>query len=216
MEAAQGHPDEYILPRRLDKPRARQSPQADPYSNLTIDAYLAINSMAGSDSAPAGLDQTVMLRRHAQAFTLVEVLIVVLILSILAAIAVPRMAKSSQDANEAVLHNNLQIMRAQVEIYTIQHDGLPPGKVNAGGRLGGRWSGTLFVNQLLSKTDILGQPTSDGEYGPYLQRIPANPYANSAMQVLVRQGSPNDNGYGWTFDPNTGDLRCNDAAHAEW
>ena len=60
-------------------------------------------------------------------FTLVEILIVVVILGILAAIVIPQFTGASTEAKESSLMSNLQAMRSQVELYKIQHNDDLPG-----------------------------------------------------------------------------------------
>ncbi|GAH74356.1 unnamed protein product, partial [marine sediment metagenome] len=62
-----------------------------------------------------------------KAFTLVEILIVVAILGILAAIVIPQFQAHSQEAKEAAAKDNLRILRNAIELYAVQHGGVPPG-----------------------------------------------------------------------------------------
>ena len=59
-------------------------------------------------------------------FTLVEILIVVVILGILAAIVVPQFASASQDAIKSALQSQMQTVTAQVELYRVQNAGTLP------------------------------------------------------------------------------------------
>jgi len=52
-----------------------------------------------------------MRARVASAFTLVEILIVVIILGILAAIVIPQFTSATQDAKSAATYNELQKLR---------------------------------------------------------------------------------------------------------
>src|SRR6188768_4534591 len=66
-------------------------------------------------------------------FTLVEILIVVIILGILAAIVIPQFTNASQDARKNSLTSQLQTIRSQVELYKLQHlDQLPPALATGG------------------------------------------------------------------------------------
>ena len=59
-------------------------------------------------------------------FTLVEILIVVIILGILAAIVIPQFTNASQDARKSNVVSQLQTLRAQIELYKLQHkDAIP-------------------------------------------------------------------------------------------
>ena len=59
-------------------------------------------------------------------FTLVEILIVVVILGILAAIVIPQFTDASTEAKISSMRSDLQMMRSQIELYKVQHnDDLP-------------------------------------------------------------------------------------------
>lgn len=61
-----------------------------------------------------------------RAFTLIEILIVVVILGILAAIIIPQFAESADSAKESAAKSMLQTVRAQVELYRFKEDGSCP------------------------------------------------------------------------------------------
>src|SRR5256885_10143298 len=60
-------------------------------------------------------------RKSNKGFTLVEILIVVIILGILAAIVIPQFTNASQDARKSSLVSQLQTIRSQIELYKLQH-----------------------------------------------------------------------------------------------
>ena len=65
--------------------------------------------------------------RHARnAFTLIELLIVVVILGILAAIVVPQFSNASDSAIKSALKSQLQTISSQLELYRVQHQGSYP------------------------------------------------------------------------------------------
>ncbi len=55
--------------------------------------------------------------RRARAFTLVEILIVVVILGILAAIVTPRYVDAGDNAQESAVRSSLRTLRAQIAYY---------------------------------------------------------------------------------------------------
>jgi prepilin-type N-terminal cleavage/methylation domain-containing protein len=60
-----------------------------------------------------------------QAFTLIEILIVVVILGILAAIVIPQFTDASQEAASSNLRSQLQTIRSQIELYNVQNPATP-------------------------------------------------------------------------------------------
>jgi len=120
---------------------------------------------------------TVVRRTHKGGFTLVEILIVVIILGILAAIVIPQFTSASQDARKNSLTSQLQTLRSQIELYKLQHlDQLPTTLVGASPS----WI------QFTEKTNDQGT-TGTGTafpFGPYLQADPKNPL-NGGSAVLT-------------------------------
>src|SRR5881394_2396203 len=96
-------------------------------------------------------------------FTLVEILIVVIILGILAAIVIPQFTNASQDARESALLSQLQTLRSQIELYKLQHKDKLPNLVT-------NW------DPMITKTDIDGVlSVNPNDFGPYMQSAPTNP-----------------------------------------
>ncbi len=61
-------------------------------------------------------------------FTLIEMLIVVIVLGILAAIIIPQIAVSTDDAKLNTLETNLNTSRNALELYYFEHDSAYPEK----------------------------------------------------------------------------------------
>ncbi len=119
-----------------------------------------------------------------KAFTLVELLIVVIILGILAAVVIPQFSDASGDAQMSSLTTNLATIRGQIELYKLQHNGNYPTAAN-------------FVDQMTKKTNADGTTTGTPTLGPYLQSIPKNPYTNG-----------NAIGTDWTYNETTGEFKA--------
>jgi len=122
-------------------------------------------------------------------FTLVEILIVVVILGILAAIVIPQFTGASTEAKEAQLLSNLQSMRAQIELYKIQHNDLLPGEVyDTGTGITAPATAITFVNAMCNKTDQYGNVGTDPAvhiYGRYVKRIPVNKFSNASGEIVA-------------------------------
>jgi len=66
--------------------------------------------------------KTIRKKRAQDGFTLVELMIVMLIIGVLMAIAVPKYERSVQLAREAVLKEDLQTMRKAIDSYTLDKE----------------------------------------------------------------------------------------------
>ena len=126
-------------------------------------------------------------------FTLVEILIVVVILGILAAIVIPQFTQASTEARENSLRANLQTIRSQIELYKIQHNDNEP-------------TFAAFTAQMTQQTDIAGAAGTD--FGPYLQQIPVNPFTNT--NTMDNTGTAGDGVAAWEYDQATGAFNADD------
>ena len=61
-------------------------------------------------------------RKH-RGFTLIEILIVVVILGILAAIVIPQFTNASQEATASSIRSQLQTLRGQIELFRVRNGG---------------------------------------------------------------------------------------------
>lgn len=65
------------------------------------------------------------IRQHEAGFTLMELMIVMAIISILATLAVPSFIGAIKSAREAVLKEDLHVMRAAIDSYTMDKQKAP-------------------------------------------------------------------------------------------
>ena len=131
-------------------------------------------------------------------FSVVELLIVVAILGILAAIVVPQFQSQSTRARKAVAKDNLRILRAAIELYTAQHSGIPPGYKDDDPQTPP--TSAIFYDQLVVN-------------GTYMAKIPKNPFNNlrNIRMIGNNEAFPPDavDGYAWVYQAATKTTRLN-------
>ncbi len=134
-------------------------------------------------------------------FTLVEILIVVVILGILAAIVIPQFTSASTEAKESALQSDLQAMRSQIELFKIHHNDLLPGEEGTGPLdITSAATTASFDAALISKTNVLGAvgTTAAHRFVPYMRRVPDNPFCSlSPANTVEVDGTAGGDDYGW-------------------
>jgi len=145
-----------------------------------------------------------MVCRRSQAFTLVELLIVVVILAVIAALVVPQFSTAARMSRETVLRDQLRLLRSQILVYATQH-AAAPGVVDGGGD-----SAENFVAQMTGRTNYHGVVSpSDSEahpFGPYLESMPVNPINELDTVRLAADGpfpAEPDATHGWVYQPSS-------------
>jgi general secretion pathway protein G len=107
----------------------------------------------------------------ARGFTLVEILIVVILLGIMAAIVVPAFATYGRTARQASLVSTVRTLRSQIMAYRIQHgDDLPD--LAAASAAGNHF-------QPLTEQTTYGSPPTNR--GPYVTSVPTNAMTNGSV-----------------------------------
>jgi prepilin-type N-terminal cleavage/methylation domain-containing protein len=133
-----------------------------------------------------------------RAFTLVEILIVVIILGILATIIIGLFQNGTRDAAAASLKDNLRNMRSQLELYIAQHGSYP--------------ALATFEQQMTQFTDADGNVsatrTATHVYGPYIIHMPTLPVGVNKGKTTVT-GLTYTAGFGWGYEPTSGVFKAN-------
>jgi general secretion pathway protein G len=126
-----------------------------------------------------------MTRNMKRGFTLVEILIVVIILGILAAIVIPQFTNASKDARRSSMTSQLQTLRSQIELFKLQHrDKLP------GFDASNAFDEAEFWRHLTTKTDADGvASTAATAFGPYLQNMSKNGLVDPTDATKVVNGT---------------------------
>jgi general secretion pathway protein G len=164
-----------------------------------------------------------MIRGRQRGFSLVEILIVVVVIGILAAIIIPQFAGSSESARYSATIENLQHLRAAIDMYRNQHLGALPGVVGAD-------PDVVFAAQLGKPTNAAGDRSSNADegfgdpaypLGPYVPNVlPPNPFNGSrrVRTVATFPGSaPGGGGNaspGWIYEIPSGRIKLNKTGSA--
>lgn len=162
--------------------------------------------------------------RNQEGFTLVELLIVVIILAILAAIIVPQFSAATDDAKQSAYDTNIANIRSAIDLYRQQHTAYPGAVSALGGTCINGAAVTVgavgedaFLAQLKNYTNSAGQACTgfdpnEFKYGPYLKDdLPVNPLGDPAVNTVTVVttgvlGLSTGGTEGWRFDSVTGEF----------
>ncbi|MHC5114095.1 MAG: type II secretion system protein [Planctomycetota bacterium] len=111
-----------------------------------------------------------------RAFTLIEILIVVVILGILAAIVIPQFTDASEEAMESSVRAQLQTIRGQIELFKVQNPASTAYDAATAAPGDSTFWDPLVVNN-------------------YLQQNPKNPMQDNATSVVGAAAA----GSGWVW-----------------
>ena len=150
-----------------------------------------------------------------RAFTLIELMIVVSILGIMAAIVIPTLQGNTVQSKESAAKSSLRAIRSQIELYKMQHD-------NGPGYVSGIASSSdvILTNQLTGISNAAGAATVGSvatatyPYGPYLGDIPPNPFNDDDSIDIIASGTDfsaaaDGTSSGWLYKVETGEFRLN-------
>jgi general secretion pathway protein G len=127
-----------------------------------------------------------------RAFSLVELVVVILIIGILAAVAAPRMFDTAGDARQNGTRQSLAVLRDAIELHKAQTGSYP--------------AAASIVTAL--------RPYVKGPF-PQVQ-VGANQNATVVATSQNPITAPEAGGAGWVYNQTTGDLAINDASYIAW
>jgi general secretion pathway protein G len=136
-------------------------------------------------------------RRRSRGFTLIEILIVVIILGILAAIVIPKFAGATTTSRKISVKGELRQIRGAIQLYRVEHRDTLPDLV------GTNWDIMLLYSDIYGNTAAAADLTVNPPIncGPYLKDAPYNPLSDSRV-IDTAAGA----GVGWVYDPANGTI----------
>ncbi len=124
-----------------------------------------------------------------RAFTLVEILIVVVILGILAAVVIPQFSDATKQASSGATLDQLVKIREAAGVYFVRN--------------GNEWPTVVAPSN--GDWGQITDPRND-----YLKKPPQNKWVDPANATKIVQGVGPDpaysSDYGWIYNPATGDI----------
>ena len=140
-------------------------------------------------------------KKMLRGFSLIELTIVIIILGVISAIAIPRMIKGAENADVTALTADLAVLRGAMEMCRYEHAAYP--------------STALEFNDWLTTT-VLGN-------GPYVIKVPelktGLQKGNTAAKIIVNDpalvGDVDAGAFGWLFNATTGGIWANDVDHLD-
>lgn len=157
-------------------------------------------------------------RKHS-GFSLVELVIVIVILGIIAAVAIPRITSGSRNAGESALRANLQTMRNSIDWYYAEHGNIFPGAKGDGVNLADTPEALISQLTQFSKLDgtVSATPDPAFPFGPYVRgKLPKLTVGSNTSQntiaVLNQTAALTVDvagGTGWIYNVATGEIIAN-------
>jgi general secretion pathway protein G len=126
-------------------------------------------------------------------FSLVEMVVVILLIGIIAAVAAPRMFDTADNARANSTKQNLAVIRDALELYRSQNGGYPT-------------TATIATDL----KDYIRGPFPPAQVGTYAGK---NAVADTDADPIVAGVATE---HGWIYNDDTGEFRVNDTAYLSW
>jgi general secretion pathway protein G len=145
-------------------------------------------------------------------FTVMEIFMVIVILCIVAAVAIPRASHAAAENRTSDMVGKLHLVRSQIQLYRAQHANLLPGQKIIGGDI----TQADFIDAMTARSAVDG-------YGPYLDQMPENPFVSGlAADDITCANDANSlptgaESTGWWLNAATGEFRpCDSKFHTAY
>jgi general secretion pathway protein G len=160
------------VPLDLDAPSVAPGPFSKPHPRSTVNSTLNLKST--SQSKPGGRTRS----RGRHGFTLIEILVVIAVISLLAALVAPNVFRHVGTAKDASAKTQIEMLGAALDAYRLDN---------------GRYPSTAQGLEALWEAPT-AEPRPSNWRGPYLRKeVPADPWGNP--YIYVSPGEEHESGY---------------------
>ncbi len=121
------------------------------------------------------------IRRDRRGFTLVELLVVIVVLAVLAAIVLPKFMDSSKRSKESALKSDLKLLRNAISLFQAD-TGYYPAQLSD---LAATSAPAKGLDSAGAQQDI----TASDWHGPYIEAVPTYPFAGGAWSYSTASPS---------------------------